>query len=492
MKKFLLLAGLVLIVAAAIGWRFYVISHDDKNAGRKRSAPVVSVEKAAIESIEETFQSVGSVESPQKVELSPKVSGRIEMLEVHPGDYVSKGTVLVRLDQGELEEQVNQSKAELAAAEARLAQAKLAQVPNDVSVSSSLRQQEAALATAEADLRQVQVSSKAAVASAAASLENAAAERKNADVKLARIEDLYRQSFTAAQDVDDARTQSQVAAGKERAAREELRSAQAKADADVAAAAAKLEQARASYEHAEANTAETSAYKQNLSALESVVEANKAALDSAKTRLNNTILVSPLDGYVTERHLDSGALAKASEPILTLQTTSQLWVTVSVPGDIRERISENTPVTVAVEQGEAFPAKIQRINAAADPEDRQFLVRVLLPSSESARPGMFARVTFTVENHQDAIAVPRGAILNDDDGSYAVVIDNNMTAHIRRVKVGFATAKKAQVLEGIEPGEDVVVIGGKKLKDGQEVRIDGREESSENSAGQAQEDNPSK
>ncbi|MCR5661890.1 MAG: efflux RND transporter periplasmic adaptor subunit [bacterium] len=492
MKKFLILASIILMVAAAVGWRFYVISKNDNNAGRKRSAPVVSCETAAIEAIEETFQSTGSVESPQKVELSPKVSGRIEMLEVHPGDYVTKGTVLVRLDRGELEEQVNQSRAELAAAEARLAQAKLAQVPNDVSVSSSLRQQEAAMASAEADLRQVQVSSKAAVAAAAAALENAAAERKNADVKLARVEDLYRQSFTAAQDVDDARTQAQVAAGKERSAREELRSAQAKADADVAAADAKLEQARASYEHAEANTAETSAYKQNLTALESVVKANKAALESAQTRLNNTVLVSPLNGYVTERYLDSGALAKASEPILTLQATSQLWVTVSVPGDIRERITENTPVTVAVEQSEAVPAKILRINAAADPEDRQFLVRVLLPSSEVARPGMFARVTFTVEDHQDAVAVPRGAILNDDAGSYAVVIDKDMIAHIRRIKVGFATAKKAQILEGIEPGEDVVVIGGKKLEDGQEVRIDGREESSEKGAAQVSEEMPNK
>ena len=151
LKKFLLLAGLVLIVAAAIGWRFYVISHDDKNAGRKRSAPVVSVEKAAIESIEETFQSVGSVESPQKVELSPKVSGRIEMLEVHPGDYVSKGTVLVRLDQGELEEQVNQSKAELAAAELTAAKDEAAKAAETAAAELAAAKDEAEKALAARD-----------------------------------------------------------------------------------------------------------------------------------------------------------------------------------------------------------------------------------------------------------------------------------------------------------------------------------------------------
>ncbi len=471
-KRWLVVLSLVLL-AALVGWRLWTrLGDSGRGAGRARGAPVVAFAEVARRDLEETFQTVGTVESPQKVELSPKVPGRIEELEVHPGDRVRQGQLLVRLDRAEFQQAVDERLARLAEARARLAQARLTQGPADALVASALRQQEAAVTTAEADVQQVRQTSQASIAAAAAELDNARAQLDNARARLERVEALYRQAFTAAQDVDDARTQASVAEGHLRAAQEGLRSARARATADVAAAEARLKQARAGLEHARASTAEKSAYVQNLSALQAVVEASQANLDSARSRLADTELLSPLDGYVTSRHLDPGALAQPGSSVLTLQSTRELWVTVPVPAEVRQRLEERTPVEVEVEGGTRVQARILRINAAADPESRQFEVRVLLPEGAPARPGMFARVHLQVDRVVQALAVPRSALWSTPEGARIAVLDAQGRVHLRAVRVGLTTPESAQILEGLQEGQKVVTLGGANLEDGQEVRLE--------------------
>jgi len=471
-KRWLVVLSLVLL-AALVGWRLWTrLGDSGRGAGRARGAPVVAFAEVARRDLEETFQTVGTVESPQKVELSPKVPGRIEELEVHPGDRVRQGQLLVRLDRAEFQQAVDERLARLAEARARLAQARLTQGPADALVASALRQQEAAVTTAEADVQQVRQTSQASIAAAAAELDNARAQLDNARARLERVEALYRQAFTAAQDVDDARTQASVAEGHLRAAQEGLRSARARATADVAAAEARLKQARAGLEHARASTAEKSAYVQNLSALQAVVEASQANLDSARSRLADTELLSPLDGYVTSRHLDPGALAQPGSSVLTLQSTRELWVTVPIPAEVRQRLEERTPVEVEVEGGTRVQARILRINAAADPESRQFEVRVLLPEGAPARPGMFARVHLQVDRVVQALAVPRSALRSTPEGARIAVLDARGRVHLRAVRVGLTTPESAQILEGLQEGQKVVTLGGANLEDGQEVRLE--------------------
>ncbi len=473
MKKRVVLFLFLLVVLALVGWRLWErLGQQAGGRGRSRSAPVVAVVAVIRRDLEETYQSVGTVESPQRVELSPKVSGRIEELELHPGDRVRQGQVLVRLDRGELQEAVDERRAQVAEAQARLAQARLAQAPADASVASALRQQEAAVATAQADLVQARQTSQAAIGAAAAAEDNARAQAANAQVRLERVEELYRQAFTAAQDVDDARTQAAVAEGQLRAAQEGLRSARARARAEVAAAEARLQQARAALDHARASTAEKSAYVQNLQALQAVVEAAQASLESARSRLADTELLSPLDGYVTDRYQDPGSLAQPDKTVLTLQTTRELWVQVPVPAEIRDKLDPAAAARVEIQPGTPVQARILRINAAADPESRQFQVRVLLPDSIAARPGMFARVTLRVARAPGALAVPRSALRTTPDGPVVVLVRADHKVHLQPVTPGLTTPSYVQILEGLEEGQQVVTMGASTLEEGQEVRTD--------------------
>ena len=96
---FLLLGVLVL---ALVGWRVKVNGGKEEEGPRGgRRTPSVEVAVAGPAVIEDTIEAVGSLESPNVVELSPKSSGRIEYLQVREGYRVAAGEVLVRLDPSE-------------------------------------------------------------------------------------------------------------------------------------------------------------------------------------------------------------------------------------------------------------------------------------------------------------------------------------------------------------------------------------------------------
>jgi len=159
--------------------------------------------------------------------------------------------------------------------------------------------------------------------------------------------------------------------------------------------------------------------------------------------------------------------------VLTLQSTRELWVHVPVPGEIRDRLDPRTPARVEIQPGISVQARILRINAAADPESRQFEVRVLVPEGAPARPGMFARVNLQVARVVQALAIPRSALRTTPEGSRVVVLDPQGRVHLRAVQVGLTTPEYAEILQGLQEGQKVVTLGGGNLEDGQEVRLEG-------------------
>lgn len=469
MRRWLIALGVVLL--GLVAWRLVTRLGENADRPTKRPPPVVSLATVELRDLSENFQAVGSVESSHRVQISPKVAGRIEFLTVQGGDRVRKGQVLVRLDNSDLVAQVNQKQAAVAEARYRLAQARLQEGSTEAQVASALRQQEAAVTTARADANQVRQQTEATVGAAQASLDSAEASLQNAQARQARVQSLYDQAFTAAQDLDDARTATEVAREAVKSARENLRAAQAKARVDVAASEARLKQARAALDYARANTVQGAAYQENLAALQQVVAAAQADLQSVQSRLDDTVLTSPLDGWVTARSLDPGNLAQPGTAILTVQASGELWVTVPVPEETRPRLEVGDPATVQLDSlpGKTLKGEIVLINAAADVQSRQFIMQVRLPPESQVRPGMYARVTVPLEKAKQAVSVPRDAI---QDGDAVLVVDADNKVTRRQVKLGLGTPEFQQVTEGLEPGERVVTMSAVPLKDGQTVRTD--------------------
>jgi HlyD family secretion protein len=411
-----------------------------QRVARSNAPPLVSVAAAEQRDIANTFEATGSLEAPLDVKLSPKVSGRITYLAVHEGDRIHSGQVLVRLDPAEVEADVRQAQAALSEAQYRLAQAQIVENPTTVAVATQVRQQEAAVASAQADFDQAE-QNLAAVDAAQGQLRGATAGRGSA-------------------------------VAQKQAAENEASIVRKKGEADVEAARQRLAQAKAALESAKANTAQTPAYAKSLAALNSSVEVAQAGLEAARVRRQDTILTSPLDGYVTGRFMDPGAMATPGQPILAVQFQGQLWVGVAVPDTVSVKVHLGQPVTVRFDAlpGRTFTAGVVQINRSADPQARQFTVRAVLANKdELLRPGMFAHVSIVTDRVRKAVAVAREAVQEDGAGSFVLVVDDASQVHRRAVKTGVSDARFIQVTLGLKAGEQVVVVTSVPLRDGQTV-----------------------
>lgn len=372
-------------------------------------------------------------------------------------------------------------------------------------------------------------SANASVANANAGVKSAQANLDNATTKYNRTFDLYKQGFVAAQDVDDARTTMNVqqaavdtAKGQVQAAQAALGSVSAqkrnaeqqasinrsKLDADLEAARAKVaqaqaaldyaranaqqtpayeqslealraqvKQAQAALDNAKANTQQSLAYKQNLEALRASVAVAQASLDSAKAQLADTVLHAPMNGVVTARSQDPGALATPSQPILTVQSLNHIWVTIAVPEEVCVKVHLNQPATVAFDAlgGKIYAARVAQINPSADLDSRQFTVRVVLDNSNHTfSPGMFAKVNLITEEAKAVVAVPREAVKQDKDGSsYVFVKGADGNAKQQTVATGLSDADWIAITSGVLAKQQVVTMSAMPLRDGQPISAGG-------------------
>ena len=92
---------------------------------------------------------------------------------------------------------------------------------------------------------------------------------------------------------------------------------------------------------------------------------------------------------------------------------------------------------------------------------------------EHLRPGETVRVSIIAEKIENTIAVPSAAIVPSQDGSASVmVVGPDSIAHARKIKAGVQQAYKSQILEGVKPGEKVIIVGALGLEDNAKVRIE--------------------
>ena len=505
MKRRVYIIVPILLLVSLIGWRLVekraeVVSQMSQRSAKMKASPAVTVASAEIRDVIHSFEATGSVEAPLNVKIAPKLTGRIEFLQVREGDRVRKGQVLVRIDPTEVEANVQQAAANLAEAQYRLAQAQLNQGPANVSVNTQIRQQKAALDSATADYNQAKVNYKAQLAAASANLSDAQskvenaqagiggaeANLENANAKFNRIQNLFQKGFVSAQQVDDAKAAVSVQKAALEIAKGQLKSALAqkeavqqqsnivkeKGKADIEAAHAKVVQAQASLDYANANSVQKPAYEQSLAALRAGVAAARAGLDSAKAKRADTILKSPLDGVVTGRYVDPGAVATPGQPIIAVQFIKQVWVTIAVPEEVIPKIHIGQPAKVILDAlpGRVFTASVIQINPSADPQSRQFTVRAVLSNTEGVfKPGMFARVSLETARVKNAVVVPREAVQKDKLGAYVMIVGPTGKAKRQPVMPGLEDANDTAIEEGVLPGDKIITMSAFPVRDGQPI-----------------------
>jgi RND family efflux transporter MFP subunit len=209
-------------------------------------------------------------------------------------------------------------------------------------------------------------------------------------------------------------------------------------------------------------------------------EANEAAIKSQisaiATRLGETRITSPIDGYVWQRRLDPGALvgqAGASSGILTLVQIDSLRVFVSVnerqAGGVR--VGKAAYVELDALPGKRFEGKVVRLAPGFDPTTRTLDAEVRIPNPNGElRPGMYGRGAIILETHPKAVTVTANAVQISNERMYVFVLKGDSVER-RDITTGFDAGLWLEVTRGLAAGEEVVTAGADGLSHGSKVRV---------------------
>ena len=176
---------------------------------------------------------------------------------------------------------------------------------------------------------------------------------------------------------------------------------------------------------------------------------------------------SPIDGVVIARNVTVGQVVDVGFDAFDVSNLSTVWVMAAVNEKDIGLVHNGADADVVTQAypDKAFPARVERVGDMLDPTTRTIPVRIAVHNPETElRPGMFASAHIDGPKTRTALFVPEDA-LQDVNGNQVVFTTRdgeNFKAQI--VKLGTRTKGKAEVVEGLEPGDHVVVNGAFMVK----------------------------
>jgi membrane fusion protein (multidrug efflux system) len=219
---------------------------------------------------------------------------------------------------------------------------------------------------------------------------------------------------------------------------------------------------------------------------EALVTEAGARLEKAKATLAECAVSAPFAGVITRVYVRPGDLATAKAPLLDLMEMDSLVVRFAVPEAQSAAVRQGARVKLTFDAlpGSEFGASVSRVYPELDPKTRTRLAEAAIAADIGAAPGMFARVAVAVRTVENAVVVPDSAVLTTPQGGRAAFVVNGDKAALRSLKIGLEAGKRVQVVEGIQPGEQVIVAGHEALKDGAAVRLPGSAQPAPSAGGQ--------
>ncbi|XOV87148.1 MAG: efflux RND transporter periplasmic adaptor subunit [Pseudomonadota bacterium] len=199
-----------------------------------------------------------------------------------------------------------------------------------------------------------------------------------------------------------------------------------------------------------------------------VARARIAQLDENLARAR---IVAPVDGVVRARMRQGGEFVRRGEGVLQIVDTDQLEVRVSIPASYVSRISAEQVASVQV-GSTVFDSRLRSIVAATESAQTiSALLDVPPRFAPSVVAGQFVRVALPVPVSEDALYVPRDAVVLRAEGNYVFRIDENNMATRVSVVLGAGQGDMVAVSGDLRAGENVAIRGVERLADGQVVRV---------------------
>ena len=403
---------LLKIQFAALPLLFLAACSKPQPEAEKPPAPVqvTAVSQATIQRI---VNGDGALFPFDQANVMPKISAPVQRFYVNRGDHVREGQLLAVLENRDLVAATVESKGAVEQAESNLRATQNATVPESV-------------VKAQLDV------------------DSAREVRDNAKKVLDSRQQLFKQGALAGRQVDESQAAYAQANSQLKAAEEHLK---------VLQSVSKEEQIKGA-------TAQ--------------VQSARAHLDSQETQVAYSRILSPISGIVSDRPLNAGEMANPGSPIITVVNISRVIARIEVPqaAVASIKIGQTASLTQPDSKDEV-QGKVTVVSPAADPSTTTVQVWIQVDNPEERlKPGSAVHAAIATEVFKAATVVPIAAILPGEEGGTAVLaVSSDSVAHKRKVELGVREGNQVQILSGVNPGEEVVVVGGMGLDDKAKVKI---------------------
>src|SRR5580698_2482407 len=263
-------------------------------------------------------------------------------------------------------------------------------------------------------------------------------------------------------------------------------------DAEVAGAQAGITQARQNMERQQNEVArqEASYAATRDRSAAAQVDAAKSAVAAAQgqlgvSRANNlrvsslgqyATITAPFSGEVTMRYADTGSLIPAgtsendAQAVVRLAQSDVLRLRMPIPEQDVPLVHVGSMVTIHVQAtGQQFPGSVIRFSRDVSNATRTMLAEVDVPNSDlTLTPGMYADVTFALQQKTGALIVPSSAIIQGDEPS-VMLVDSSNRVQGRSVVLGIAAANEQEITGGLSEGDRVIIGELSTLQPGEKV-----------------------
>lgn len=419
LKVVIPLLALMCFVAGATAFSTFgpVSSMDSSGSISSLPVQVIQAEPASSYEIDRVF--TGTLKAAQTSPLGFERGGLLNRVLVEEGDLVAEGAPLAHLDSERLEAEQREIAANIAEAEAVLAELR-----------SGPRQEK--IQAAEARVRELEQ-----------------------QLALAQARDGRRQELLESETISaEERDQTQF---------------------NAKALEASLEAERQTLKELQRGTRQ-----EQIRAQEARLEALLARRDQLQIELDRSVLLAPFSGTVSARHCDEGMMLNAGQPVVTLVEDERMEAWVGLPQDVAGTLPTGAKVEVEID-GDSFPARVQAQLPEIDPATRLRSVVIRLEGSlpPSASVGKIVRIRTQEEVEQSGFWLPLTALSKSSRGLWACYViepaardiggSSEFVAKRADVEIIHAAGEKVFVQGSLPPRSLVIASGIHRVVPGQRV-----------------------
>src|SRR5215469_10564672 len=215
---------------------------------------------------------------------------------------------------------------------------------------------------------------------------------------------------------------------------------------------------------------------------EATVKSDQAQIDAQKLNLTYCHIVAPVTGRVGLRQVDAGNYVQTSDPngIVVVTQLQPISVIFTLPEDnlpaVMKQVHGGASLSVTAYDRtgntELGKGRLETVDNQIDTTTGTVKLRATFDNEqETLFPNQFVNVRLLVNTLKDADIVPTAAIQHGAPGAFVYVVKPDQTAAVQTVKLGPGDGQHIAVLEGLKPGQKVVVDGSDRLREGAKVTL---------------------